>query len=79
VASRLPGLRIRIPQGALFSVVSVVCCQVLVSVTDRSPVQRSPTGCGMSECVCEASIMKRQWPIRSCRAIEQENVNIGIN
>jgi len=30
------------------SVVSVVCCQVEVSVTDWSLVQRSPTDCGAS-------------------------------
>jgi hypothetical protein len=32
------------------SVVSVVCCQVEVSATGRSLVQRSPTECGVSEC-----------------------------
>jgi hypothetical protein len=32
------------PAGGLdISVVSVVCCQVEVSATGRSPVQRSPT------------------------------------
>ena len=35
--------------GCLFAV-SVVCFQVEVSVTSRSLVQRSPTGCGVSEC-----------------------------
>jgi len=29
-------------------VVSVVCCQVEVSATDWSSVQRSPTDCGVS-------------------------------
>ena len=33
------------------SVVSVVCCQVEVSATDWSLVQRSPTECGVSLCV----------------------------
>ena len=33
------------------SVVSVVCCQVEVSATDWSLVQRSPTDCGASLCV----------------------------
>ena len=32
-------------------VVSVVCCQVEVSATSRSVVQRSPTDCGASLCV----------------------------
>ena len=30
------------------SVVSVVCCQVKVSASGLSPVQRSPTECGAS-------------------------------
>ena len=33
------------------SVVSVVCCQVDVSATGRSLVQRSRTDCGVSLCV----------------------------
>jgi hypothetical protein len=32
-------------------VVSVVCCQVEVSATEWSLVQRSPTDCGASFCV----------------------------
>jgi hypothetical protein len=32
-------------------VLSVVCCQVEVSATDWSLVQRSPTDCGASLCV----------------------------
>ena len=41
------------------SVVSVVCCQVEVSATGRSLVQRSPTECGVSEYDHEVSIMRR--------------------
>jgi hypothetical protein len=38
------------------SLVSVVCCQVEVSATSWSLVQRSPTECGVSKlCDCEAS------------------------
>ena len=33
------------------SVVSVVCCQVEVSATSWSPVQRNPTDCAASLCV----------------------------
>ena len=33
------------------SVVIIVCCQVEVSATSRSLVQRSPTDCGASLCV----------------------------
>jgi hypothetical protein len=35
----------------LMSVVSVMCCPVEVSATNRSLVQRSPTDCGASLCV----------------------------
>ena len=44
------------------SLVSVVCCYVEVSVSDRSLVQRGPTECGVSECDRESSIMRRPWP-----------------
>jgi hypothetical protein len=36
---------------ACLSLVSGVCCQVEVSATGRSLVQRSPTYCGVSLCV----------------------------
>ena len=44
------------------SVVSVVCCQVEVSASGRSLVQRSLTECGVSEYDREASILRRPWP-----------------
>jgi len=47
-AARLLGLWVRIPPGALMFVVSVVCCQVKVSATSWSFIQRSPTDCGAS-------------------------------
>jgi hypothetical protein len=51
-ADRLLRLLVRIPPGhGCFSVVSVVCCQVEVSATGWSLVQRSPTDCGVSLCV----------------------------
>ena len=37
---------------------SVVCCQVEVSATGRSLVQRSPTDCDVSLCVLETSRME---------------------
>jgi len=37
-------------QHECLSLESVLCCQVEVSVTGRSLVQRSPTECGLSEC-----------------------------
>jgi hypothetical protein len=42
------------PAGGMdvLSVVSVVCCQVEVSATSWSLVQRSPTECGVSK-VCD--------------------------
>jgi hypothetical protein len=48
VAVRLLGLRVLIPPGhGCLSLVSVVCCQVEVSATGWSLVQRSPTECGV--------------------------------
>ena len=48
------------------SVVSVVCCQVEVSATGRSLVQRSPIGCVVSG--CERGIS--QAKPRSTRSVE---------
>ena len=44
------------------SVVSVVCCQVEVSSSGSSLIQRGPTDCGVFECDRLASIMRRPWP-----------------
>jgi hypothetical protein len=41
--------------------VSVVFCQVIVSATSRSLVQRSLTECGVSEFDCKLSKMMRPW------------------
>jgi hypothetical protein len=46
------------------SLVSVVCCQVEVSASGWSLIERSPTDYGVSECDREASIMRRPWPPR---------------
>jgi hypothetical protein len=55
----LAGITGLIPAGCMdvLSLMSVVCCQVLVSASGWSLVQRSPTECGMSE--CDRSL--RQW------------------
>ena len=45
-AARLLGFWVRILPRAWMFVVSVVCCQVEVSATSWSLVQRSPTDCG---------------------------------
>jgi hypothetical protein len=42
----------------VFSLVSVVCCQVEISATGRSLVQRGPTECGVFHCDCGTSTMK---------------------
>jgi hypothetical protein len=55
------------------SLVSVVCCQVEVSATGWSLVQRSPTDCGVSQkCVIvKPRKIGRPRPPRGCRAIEK--------
>jgi hypothetical protein len=65
-AARLLGLRFRVPPGARTSVsckCCVVFCQVEVSASGSSLVQRSPTECGVSEYAREVSIMRRPWPL----------------
>jgi hypothetical protein len=56
------------------SVVRVLCCQVEVSVTGRSLVQRNPTKCGVSECDPRISVMKRP---RTTRAVKPWRVGSG--
>ena len=48
-------------------------CQVEVSTSGRSLVQRSPTECCVSECDREASTVTRPWPTRGCRAMKEKN------
>ena len=50
-AARLLGLWVRIPPGARKFVCCELSCQVEVSATSWSLVQRSPTDCGASLCV----------------------------
>jgi hypothetical protein len=59
-AARVMGSRFRIPprHGCLF-LVKVVCRQVEFSALDRSPVQRSPSDCGVSEGHRAISIIRR--------------------
>ena len=75
-AALLLRLWVRIPPGAwMLSVVSVVCCQVEVSATGWSLVQRSPTDCGCVV-VCDletSSRMRRLWPALGCCAIKKKN------
>jgi hypothetical protein len=70
-AARLLGLLFESRQGhGCPFLASVVCCQVEVSASGQSLVQRSPTECGVSECDREASIMRRTWSTRGCCAIK---------
>ena len=50
---------------------SAVCCQVEVSATGRSLVQRSPTECGVFECDHEVLIMGRPWPTGGGRVLSR--------
>ena len=45
---------------------SVVCCQVAISASGCSPVQRSSTECGVFEGDCGVSKMRRSWPTWGC-------------
>ena len=66
-ASRLLGLRARIPPGhGCMSLVSVVCPQVYAAASGRSLVQRNPSEFGVSECDRDVSIMRGPGPSRSC-------------
>jgi hypothetical protein len=58
-ATRLLGLRLRIPPCAWVSLVSAFCCQIDVSVTGRSLVRRIPTECGVWSSATKA--LRLQW------------------
>jgi hypothetical protein len=74
MAARLLGLRIRIPPGAgCLSVVCVVCCQVEISATRWSLVQRSPTDCGV--CVTECNLQTSTMRTRPTGVVELRKIN----
>jgi hypothetical protein len=54
------------------SLVSVVCCQIEVSARGWSLVQRSPTECGVSECHCETSTMRKRRRTRAVEPLEKK-------
>ena len=58
--------------------VSVVCCQVEVSATSWSLVQRSPTDCGASLSVIRKTSWMRSWPIGGCRAKNKQSSVRGV-
>jgi hypothetical protein len=62
------GFEFRWGHGCL-SLVSVMCWHIEVFLKGWSLVQRIPTECGVSECDCEASILRRRWPTRGCCTI----------
>jgi hypothetical protein len=53
--------------------VSVLCCQVEVSASGWSLVQRSSTECGVSEGDREATMMRRPRPTRGCCTVEYKH------
>jgi hypothetical protein len=65
--ARLLALRVRILPGASISV-SCVACQVQVSATGPSLVQRNPAGCGVSVYGLETFPMKSPRPANGCCA-----------
>ena len=61
-------------------VVRVVCCQVEVSATSRSLVQRSPIECDVSECDLENLVNEEVLAHWNCCAKEKKNVsNSALN
>jgi hypothetical protein len=64
------------PRHECLSVVSFVCCQVEVSATDWSLVQRNPTECGASLCVIKKPRKRGgQSPLMGC----ENTTTMGCN
>jgi len=58
--------------------VSAVRCHVEVSAMGRSLFQRSPTDCDVSECDCEASMMRMPWPTRGLFGNREKSIARGV-
>ena len=72
-AARLLGQQVRLPPGrGCPCLLSVVCCQVAFSATERSLTQRNPTKRGASECNLETSTMKRPRPTTAVEPRKKE-------
>jgi hypothetical protein len=71
----LAGIADSNPAGGMdvLFLLSVVCCQVELSASGRSPFQRSPTECGLSDYDRKVSIVKWPWPSRGCCAMGGKN------
>ena len=61
------------------SVARVVYCQVAVSATGWSLVQRAPTECGVSECDLETSTRNRLWPNGAAKPLKNPNFILNIH
>jgi len=57
----------------------LVCCQVMVSASGWSLVRRSLTGCGVSECNREVSVLRRPWFTRGCYTMEKESKKLFLS
>ena len=55
----------------------LLCYQIEVSSSGRSPVQRSPTECDVSECGGEASTLRRPWPTRTVEPQKKKKLAEG--
>jgi hypothetical protein len=75
MAARLLRSWVRIPPGAR-TFLSCVCCQVEVSATGWSLVQRSPTDCGASLCVITEPLERGGHSVRWA-AERQEGIACG--
>jgi hypothetical protein len=58
--------------------VSAVSCQVEVSASGLSLMQRSPSECGVSECDGEALVMRRPRPNRDCCAMTKKSIECQL-
>ena len=77
-AAPLLELLVRIPPGAWMSVVSVVCCKVEVSASNRTLVQRIPTECDVSEYDREDWIMKGPWPTGAVTLLKKTDLMLFL-
>jgi len=76
VCSRsIAGLSVSNITGSWISVVFIVCCQIEISASGWSLVQRSPNECDVSKCDREASTVVKPWPAGDCLAMHKRYLN----
>jgi hypothetical protein len=73
---RVVGIWVRIPLEECLFLALVMCCQITLRRVDHSYRGVLTRVVCLNACDCEASIIRKSWPTKSCYAMEKE-VRLG--